>query len=318
MHILVYLDWKNNEPPRSGLEALGAAQQHGTKITAVIIGQAEEQSLQAIPADQVYFVEIEAAQNHVLKLHTLILEKIIEKTTPDAVFIDATLTGREIAARLAAKFHVDCMMDAVGIIKEKTDIAVMRPVYSGAILECIRMQNSPKIMALRPGSFPKAKGKSNNPTIIREKFCMDLQVKIKDVALELQEDNLESADIIVAGGRGMESKEQFALLTELAGLLGAAIGATRPAIENGWIAKHHQVGQSGKIVAPKLYIACGISGAMQHISGMKDAKYIVAINRDEDAPIFDIADLGIVGDIKNILPLLIKEIKQHSHRKSKK
>lgn len=311
MHILVYLDWKNDEPTHSGLEALGAAQQHGDKITAAVIGQVKEESLKTISADQVYSVEIEDAQNHFFKLHALVLAQIIEKTTPDAVFISATPAGKEIAARLAAKFQTDAMMDAVQITKQQTDIAAVRPVYSGAILEQIQMQDSSKIVALRPGSFAKAERKEYNPIIIKEKCSIDLQAKIEDVVLELQESNLESADIIVAGGRGMENKEQFALLTELAELLGGAIGATRPAIENGWISKQHQVGQSGKIVAPKLYIACGISGAMQHISGMKDAKYIVAINRDEDAPIFDIADLGIVGDVKNILPLLINEIKQH-------
>ena len=121
--------------------------------------------------------------------------------------------------------------------------------------------------------------------------------------------NLEEAKVIVAGGRGMGSEEGFGLCKDLADILGGVVGATRPAIENGWINRTHQVGQSGKIVNPDLYIACGISGATQHVSGMTGSKYIVAINKDEDAPIFSVADVGIVGDAKQILPLFIEAIK---------
>ena len=122
--------------------------------------------------------------------------------------------------------------------------------------------------------------------------------------------NLEEAKVIVTGGRGMGSKEQFALVEELAALLGGVVGATRPAIEDGWVSRAHQVGQSGKIVAPALYIACGVSGATQHVSGMSGSGYVVAINKDEDAPIFDVADVGIVGDVAKVLPLMIEEIRQ--------
>jgi len=122
--------------------------------------------------------------------------------------------------------------------------------------------------------------------------------------------NLEEADVIVSGGRGMGSKENFALVQELADVCGGVVGATRPAIEEEWIGRSHQVGQSGKIVAPKLYIACGISGATQHVSGMVGSGYIIAINKDEDAAIFDVADVGIVGDVMKVLPLLIEEIKK--------
>ena len=139
-----------------------------------------------------------------------------------------------------------------------------------------------------------------------------MKAKVVAAAKEISEAiDLEGADVIVSGGRGMGDAEGFRLVEELANLLGGVVGASRPAIEEGWTSRAHQVGQSGKIVAPKLYIACGISGAMQHVSGIMDSKYIVAINKDESASIFDIADLGIVGDAKVILPLLIEEIRQH-------
>ena len=138
----------------------------------------------------------------------------------------------------------------------------------------------------------------------------EVRAVIRDTVKELSEMvNLEDAEVIVAGGRGMGSAENFALVKELAELLGGVVGASRPAIEEGWVPRNHQVGQSGKIVAPKLYIACGISGAMQHVSGMSGSGYIVAINKDEDAPIFDVADVGIVGNVMDILPLMIEEVK---------
>ena len=138
-----------------------------------------------------------------------------------------------------------------------------------------------------------------------------VKVKVAQAVKELSEAvNLEEAKVIVTGGRGMGSKEQVALVEELAALLGGVVGATRPAIEDGWVSRAHQVGQSGKIVAPALYIACGVSGATQHVSGMSGSGYVVAINKDEDAPIFDVADVGIVGDVAKVLPLMIEEIRQ--------
>ena len=140
--------------------------------------------------------------------------------------------------------------------------------------------------------------------------AVELRAVIKEAVKELSESvNLEDAEVIVAGGRGMGSAENFQMVHELAQLLGGVVGASRPAIEDGWVPRNHQVGQSGKIVAPKLYIACGISGATQHVSGMSGSGYIVAINKDEDAPIFEIADVGIVGSVTDILPLMIEEIK---------
>ena len=139
----------------------------------------------------------------------------------------------------------------------------------------------------------------------------DVRTKVVETVKEIAESvNLEEAQVIVSGGRGMGSKDNFALVEQLAEVLGGVVGATRPAIEEGWVSRAHQVGQSGKIVAPKLYIACGISGATQHVSGMIGSGYIVAINKDEDASIFDVADVGIVGDVTKVLPVMIEEMKK--------
>ena len=138
-----------------------------------------------------------------------------------------------------------------------------------------------------------------------------IKTKVVEAVKEISESvNLEEAKVIVTGGRGMGSQENFALVEELAQLLGGVVGATRPAIEEGWVSRAHQVGQSGKIVSPALYIACGVSGATQHVSGMTGSGYVVAINKDEDAPIFDVADVGIVGDVMKVLPAMIEEIRK--------
>ena len=153
------------------------------------------------------------------------------------------------------------------------------------------------------GSFVKAQ----NLELYREEQIKRLEALLAEAGEAV---NLEDAKVIVTGGRGMGSEENYELCEELADVLGGVVGATRPVIENGWISRTHQVGQSGKIVAPDLYIACGVSGATQHVSGMSGSKYIIAINKDEEAPIFSVADLGIVGDVKQVLPILIEEFKK--------
>ena len=171
------------------------------------------------------------------------------------------------------------------------------------------------VKTVRGGSFSKSIEEGKAGKIIEETIEIAEETvftKIANVVKEISEAvNLEDADVIVSGGRGMGSKENFALVQQLADVCGGVVGATRPAIEEEWIGRSHQVGQSGKIVAPKLYIACGVSGATQHVSGMIGSGYIIAINKDEDAPIFDIADVGIVGDAMKILPLMIEEIKKY-------
>lgn len=171
----------------------------------------------------------------------------------------------------------------------------------------------PQIAVLRSGAFKKAEDPvqgtitERNIPVSDEKIHLDIKDVVKEIAETV---NLEDAEVIVSGGRGMGSKENFSMVKELADLLGGVVGATRPAIEDGWISRVHQVGQSGKIVAPKLYIACGISGATQHVSGIMNSDYIVAINKDEDAPIFEVANVGIVGNVVNVLPIMIEEIKK--------
>ena len=215
-----------------------------------------------------------------------------------------------VAPQVAAAFEAGCITDVTGITEDGIYTAL---AYNGNVLNDMSMgENLPHVATVRSGSFAKNLDESRQGEIINEDADLaELKTKVVESVKEIAEAvNLEEAEVIVSGGRGMGSKENFALVEELAKALGGVVGASRPAIEEEWVSRAHQVGQSGKIVAPKLYIACGISGATQHVSGMIGSGYIVAINKDEDASIFDIADVGIVGDVTKVLPLMIEEVRK--------
>ena len=188
------------------------------------------------------------------------------------------------------------------------------PRYSGNILKEVTFEGDKTlVIAVRSGACKKEVCENAKSGEVKKEKAADknLFTKIAEIVQEISETvNLEEAEVIVAGGRGMGSKENFGLVKQLAEVCGGVVGATRPATEDEWIPRSHQVGQSGKIVAPKLYIACGISGATQHVSGIMGSNYIVAINKDEDAPIFEVADVGIVGNVMDIIPIMIEEIKK--------
>ena len=212
-----------------------------------------------------------------------------------------------IAPAVSAAFESGCVTDVTGITSDGVYTAFS---YNGNVLNDMKMgENLPHVATVRSGSFAKELDESRTGEVIAEDITADaVRTKVIETVKEIAESvNLEEAQIIVSGGRGMGSRENFALVADV---MGGVVGATRPAIEEGWVSRAHQVGQSGKIVAPKLYIACGISGATQHVSGMIGSGYIVAINKDEDASIFDVADVGIVGDVTKVLPVMIEEMKK--------
>lgn len=243
---------------------------------------------------------------------TEVLSEIVKEQNPDIVLLANTAMAKDIAPRIAGRVRLGCVSDVTGISKEDGKVIYTRPAYGGTILEHIVVDGT-AVVTVRNGSFPKPEGgfKAEVTEKTIEVQADVVKAKIIDRVKEISESvNLEEAEVIVSGGRGLGSEENFKLVEELARVLGGVVGATRPAIENGWIPRTHQVGQSGKIVSPKLYIACGISGATQHTSGMSSSNYIVAINKDEEAPIFEIADVSIVGNVNEILPVMIEEMKK--------
>ena len=293
MNILIYIESKENKALGGSLELLSAGSAMGI-VSAVAVENAETAQDAAgygVP------VALLKTGDTCPDAQVSALEAFIREQKPNVVLFSGSLLGKELAPRLAQRFGAGCVTDVTAMEVTADGIVYTRPAFGGTIFERIRLaQDKVQFATVRSGSYQRP---------------ASAHAKIMEIAKELTETiDLEGADVIVAGGRGMGDAEGFKLVEELAALLGGVVGASRPAIEEGWTTRAHQIGQSGKIVAPKLYIACGISGAMQHISGVMDSKYIVAINKDESASIFDIADAGIVGDVKVILPLLIEQIRQ--------
>lgn len=288
MKALIFIEKKENSPVSTSLELFSAANALGAAAEAVSVEIPDGY----IDEDVVTSALVQEARNG----------------DYDVVLLSATTLGKIAGPRIAGRLQAGSVNDAISIAAETDGIHVVRPVYGGTVQEEIGIAGK-AVISIRGGSYEAPEALPE----IREIAAPDpaqLRTQILEVIAEAGEAaNLEDAAIIVAGGRGMGSEEDFALCTELAELLGGVVGATRPVIENGWINRTHQVGQSGKIVTPDLYIACGVSGATQHVSGMSGSKYIIAINKDEEAPIFDVADIGIVGDAKKILPLIIEEFR---------
>lgn len=310
MKILVFIEAKENSPVSGSLELLTAAAQLG-ETTAVVVGDAAAAQAAAGFGTPVTLLKTDEVCPDT---QAAALESYIRQTAPQLVLFSGTQLGKDLAPRLAQRFEAGCVTDATAIENGETGLVFTRPAFGGAILETVQLaQDKIQFATVRSGCYRKPAPADAALTEISAEIPADaVKAKIMEAAKEITEAiDLEGADVIVAGGRGMGDAEGFHMVEELAALLGGVVGASRPAIEEGWTTRAHQIGQSGKIVAPKLYIACGISGAMQHVSGIMGSKYIVAINKDESASIFDIADLGIVGDAKAILPLLTDAIRQH-------
>jgi electron transfer flavoprotein alpha subunit len=241
------------------------------------------------------------------------LKAEIEKTQPDLVLLSASNNGKELAAEMATRLDVGLATDCVDLELSDGEVVVKRPVFSGKAYSLCRLSGAkPYLITLRPNIFRGAgPEETREGTIIKEDINLPDFTKIvsglaREVGAEL---DVTEARIIVSGGLGMQAPENFKMLEDLAEVLGAAVAASRPVVDNGWQEYSHQVGQTGRTVSPDLYIACGISGAVQHLAGMSSSRCIVAINSDPHAAIFSIADYGIVGDALKIVPLLTKEFK---------
>ena len=227
------------------------------------------------------------------------------------LIVGNTSLGNDLAPRLAVKLNSGCITDCVNLQVESGEVIATRPIYAGKAFTKVKLSSVVKVFTIRPNVF-KAELYENGTSNIEIKGISSPNLKSKVVSFKKSEGKLDvaEADIIVSGGRGMKGPENFNLIESLADSLGAAVGASRAVVDAGWRPHREQVGQTGKTVSPSLYVACGISGAIQHLAGMSTSKYIVAINKDKDAPIFSVADYGIAGDLFEILPVLTEEIKK--------
>ena len=246
------------------------------------------------------------------------MNALVEKYGPTSILIGASNNGRDLAPRLSCRLKTGLTADctALDIDDETGNVAWTRPAFGGNLMATIMCpDNRPQIGTVRPGVFKKGVRMERHAEIIHETISVEAE-KIRTQVLELVTDiadgnvDLEGAEIIVSGGRGVGGPEGFDIIRQLADVLGATVGASRAAVDAGWISHAHQVGQTGKTVGPRLYIACGISGAIQHLAGMSGSDVVVAVNKDSRAPIFDVADYGVVGNLFEVLPVLIKELKK--------
>jgi len=237
--------------------------------------------------------------------------KASELFGPSAIFFSGTAMGRDLAPRVAARLGVGALADVVALTREGESFVARRPVYSGKAFATVDSAGtSPQVISLRPNVFELEEGGGAAEVVALDGLALSIRAMVTEfLAAEGGEIDVAEADIIVSGGRGIKGPENFALIRELADALGGAVGASRAVVDAGWIGHSHQVGQTGKVVSPSLYVACGISGAIQHLAGMSSSKVIVAINKDPDAPIFKVADYGIVGDLFDVIPPMIEAIK---------
>lgn len=243
--------------------------------------------------------------------YSKIISDYINENQFALIIFPNTAIGLDLAPRVAVKTNSAIATDCIKVQVQEANIVFTKPVYAGKALINFKLNSDRKIFTIRPNIFKAEKIENENLNIeVKEISEVDLKTKVTSYKKSEGKLDVAEADIIVSGGRGMKGPENFHLIEELAEVLGAAVGASRAVVDAGWRPHREQVGQTGKTVSPTLYIACGISGAIQHLAGMSSSKYIVAINKDKDAPIFNVADYGIVGDTLEILPALIEEVKK--------
>lgn len=316
--LMTYVQCNELTPINASLEVLSKAvelgKENGLEVVALLIGKFDEtteKTCRDYGAAKIIEIEQEAYN---IQSYGEILVQLTEKYVPMAILSGATPEGKEIMAYASSKLDTAAITN-VSEIRLQDGLEFTITLYGGAVLRDIVVNSEKtKFVVFNSGACKKLLAPVETAEIVKENFAdaaKDLRTIIKESVTEIAESvNLEEAEIIVACGRGMATEEGMKLVKDLAELLGGVIGATRPVTESGLVARTQQVGQSGKIVSPKLYVGCGVSGAVQHVSGILGSDYIVAMNKDEDAPIFDVADVGIVGDGMSILPMLMEEIKK--------
>jgi electron transfer flavoprotein alpha subunit len=295
------------------------ADKTGEPLVAVILGKGITglaSQTAAYGADKAILVDDDKLADYTTGAYTSVLNRLIRNGEPQAVLLGNTAIGKDLAPRLAQRLGVGMASDCTGMEYDEANfLTFRRPIYGGKAYTQVVANARPVLATIRPNTFPvAAPDTARQAEVVNETAEIDpadLRAVVKEIALAASKrPELIEANIIISGGRGMKGPENYHILEECADVIGAAVGASRAAVDAGWIEQKFQVGQTGKTVSPTLYIACGISGAIQHLAGMGTSKVIVAINKDPEANIFNLADYGIVGDLFEIVPLLTEEFKK--------
>ncbi len=287
----------------------------GGSVEGAVLGSGASAWAEAFASSgvsRVYFVDEPALADYSPETYAAALAAVIQRAAPAIILFGATGWGKEVSARTAAKLDMGVVTDCTDAQVENGALMLTRPIYAGKAIAHVKARSLPIMVSIRPNIFPPSQVNGASPQV--ERVSVQLPEPKAKVVEKVQKEktkvDLSEANIVVSGGRGVRGPEGFVPVQELADTLGAAVGASRAAVDSGWIDYSHQVGQTGKTVSPQLYVAVGISGAIQHLAGMSSSKVIVAVNKDPDAPIFKVADYGIVADLFEVVPALNQEFKK--------
>lgn len=322
--VWVFAEQREGELQKVSLELLGEGRRQadklGVKLTALLLGSNIEglsKTLAEHGADEVLIADDKLLEHYTTDAYTKVICDLVNERKPGILFVGATFIGRDLGPRVAARLNTGLTADctSIDVEVENGDLLATRPAFGGNLMATIACpEHRPQMATVRPGVFAKVESDGANCNIEKvnvELTDSDVRTKVLETVKTAKDIiDISEAKVIVSGGRGVGSKENFALLEELANILGGTVAGSRAAVEKGWIENAYQVGQTGKTVKPSIYIACGISGAIQHVAGMQDSDMIIAVNKDETAPIMKAADYAIVGDIKKVLPELIAQAKE--------
>ena len=292
------------------------ADELGEEVCAILLGYGIEGiagKLGEYGVDRVYVADDAVFEQYTTDAYSAAVGKLVAENDPSILLLAASIQGKDLSSRLVGKLATGMATDCVDLKIVDGNLIATRPMYAGKCYAEVAVSGTPQMASLRPNVFPVVENKKAGEAV---KFDPSLNTgELRTKVLEVQKDSsgkldLTEADIIVSGGRGMKGPENYTIIEELADKLGATVGASRAAVDAGWRPQTDQVGQTGKVVSPNLYVACGISGAIQHLAGMSSSKCIVAINKDPDAPIFKKADYGIVDDLFKVVPEVTKEVEK--------
>lgn len=317
--ILIFLEQNKDTLKRASLELITAARnlakQNNQKTAGIYVGDPNsiKELVSNFGLDEIIYINNPAYQTYSSMAFSQLITDIAKSENANLLLFSANATGLELAPRVAAKLNAAYVSDSVNLEYNGNDLYATKPVYAGKALITSKFLKPINIVSLRPNVFTAQKSDKSNVEIkeyIANINSDNFKVKVNEVKRNEGKLDVSEAEIIVSGGRGIKGPEHYQLIENLADVLGGAVGASRAVVDAGWRPHSEQVGQTGKTVAPTLYVACAISGAVQHLAGMSTSKVIVAINKDKDAPIFKVTDYGIVGDVFEVLPILTEKIKQ--------
>ncbi len=318
--ILTFAEQRDGTLRRASLEVVSEAKRLaeglGGTVATVVVGPGTDSlasELASFGADTVHVFDDASYGDYATEAWAAAVTSVIAATSPSVVFFPMTALGKDLAPRVAAKADAGLASDCVALEIKDGRLSARRPMYAGKALATVEWVGEPQMASLRPNVFPLGTpDTSRTPEVVKGTADTSSRAKVTAVEAAAQgKVELSEAQIIVSGGRGLKGPEHFSLITDLAEAMGAAVGASRAVVDAGWVDHQMQVGQTGKTVSPTLYVACGISGAIQHLAGMSSSKFIVAVNKDPDAPIFKVADYGILGDVFEVLPKLTEAAKAH-------